>query len=103
MLIAQAQQKEELLDSIARDIENHQSLRARLVSERDQLQGRLEEVGEIRSDLRQLDGFEEELRTLDQQLLEKRQEIQTLVAAAWWMPLERFLQVETERAHQAAQ
>ena len=102
-LIADTQQKEEELDAIERDIGNHQELQTRLGQERDQARSRIEQFGEVRADLRQLDRYESELRTLQEEMAERKNAIRLTLKESWWAPLEATLEREAAAAQAGAE
>jgi DNA sulfur modification protein DndD len=97
-LIADAQQKEEALEALNRDIQTNTDIRKTLEVERDDLRRQLEQFGEIRADLRDIDRHEKEIRDLDEASKEARKEIQALLKDSWWMPLERAAEQHSREA-----
>jgi DNA sulfur modification protein DndD len=101
-LVADAQQKQDSLDALERDITHYRDLQSRLESEREVLKERRERFVEIEGDLRRLTELEEAKRQIDDAVSGDRKAIQALLRDAWWMPLEARLHSEAEHAQALA-
>ncbi|WCM92875.1 AAA family ATPase [Acidovorax sp. NCPPB 2350] len=102
-LIASAQQKEEQVSALEKDIQRQQEIRAGLENERNQLRQQMETFGEIRADLREMDRCEREIKQADEDAATLTEDIQTIVKESWWLPLEKAIAAKAEEAQTLAQ
>jgi DNA sulfur modification protein DndD len=102
-LIAQAQQKEEAVNALERDIQSQQEIRANLENERNELRQQMESFGEVRADLRELDRCEREMKQADEDAKSLRIEIQAVLKDSWWIPLENAVAAKEDEARRFAQ
>jgi DNA sulfur modification protein DndD len=88
-LIAQAQQREEEVNALEKDILRQEEIKANLEAERNALRQQLETFGEVRADLKELDRLEKAVNHADERVEEIRGEVQMLLRESWWIPLEQ--------------
>jgi DNA sulfur modification protein DndD len=99
-LIAQAQQKEEAVNALERDIQSQQEIKANLENERNELRQQMESFGEVQADLRDLDRCEREIKQADEDGEILRKEIQILLKESWWVSLENAAIAKEDEARQ---
>lgn len=102
-LIATAQQKEEEVNALEKDIQRQEEIKSGLETERNELRQQMETFGEVRADLRELDRLEKAVKQADDDAEVLTREIQTLLKDLWWLPLERAAAAKSEEAQDRAQ
>lgn len=102
-LIAQAQQKEEEVNALEKDILRQAEIKANLETERNELRQQMETFGEVRADLKDLDRLEKAVKQADEDAEALTKEIQVLLKESWWLPLERAVAATAQRAQDLAQ
>lgn len=101
-LIAQAQQKEEEVNALEKDIQRQEQIKMNLETERNQLRQQMETFGEIRADLKDLDRLEKAVKQAEEDAEDMTNEIQALLRENWWLPLERAAALRAEQAQDRA-
>lgn len=94
-VVASVRQTSDELEAIERDVRDLQALRETAYTERDGLTERLEQFGEIRSDLRELDHLDASLKEARDRQKAAQEECRALLRVAWWMPLSRLAAEKT--------
>ena len=100
-VVASVRQTSDELEATERDVRDLQALRETAYAERDGLTERLEQFGEIRSDLRELDQLDIGLKEARDRQKSAQEECRALLRVAWWMPLARLAAEKTAALDEA--
>jgi DNA sulfur modification protein DndD len=95
-LIRDAQQKEDELAAVDRDLRENALMKQRLEEKRAALRADRDRFLEIQSEVRILDELEDRLHEVDGNISSLQRRSRDLIQNAWWMPLESRIEAEIE-------
>ncbi len=97
-LTQDAQQKEDELTSLVRDLQQNTAQRTDLEATRDQLREDLAKFAEIQAEVRSLEQLEQDRKSLADEQATEREACKALLSEAWWLPLEAVIARELDAA-----
>ena len=101
-LIREAEQLQDEVDSVGRDLQTLEDLRRKYTEARDQAAERRERYDEIQAELHEADRLEESIAAAKQTQENIRNEIRTLLAEGWWEPVSAIAVTKAEKLESVA-
>jgi DNA sulfur modification protein DndD len=101
-MVADAQQKQDLVDSIERDITHQREIQDKLEAERESLREKRDRFSELQVDLKRMDDLERDQVRIGEDTKLERDAIKALLREAWWIPLEPLIEKERTEAQNRA-